>query len=266
MSIISLSVEGKTYNSIKEACKAYGISPQCFHYRVFKRGMSVEDALKSPKHIVKKEITINGVTYPSVQAACRAYNISNSTFEKRVYKKGIDVETALMMPTEKPLFRGKKVAVGEVSYDSVKEACKVNHIKENTYYKRIRSGMTSEEALKVADFRKNKQRKGKSVTIDGIYYPNIRFALDALHLSMRTVYSRMERTGCSIEEALTQEKKNEPKETVINGITFPTRSAAIKHFRVPQIYNVMNREQLSFEDAVMFILEKREKRKTRTAL
>lgn len=85
----TITIQGKTYSSIKEAARAYGLTSAAIIARR-EAGWTDEDYKKGhrprkkyPSHRAVP-VTINKIEYPSYTEAAKAYNISLSAFIYRL--------------------------------------------------------------------------------------------------------------------------------------------------------------------------------------
>lgn len=105
-----LTINGVTYKSFTECCKAHNINVDTAYSRL-KRGYTLEETFREPvkkqtsinkninKQPIKKRepIFINGKSYPNIKAACKDLNIKYNTYKTR-RKKGWTLEDALTKP------------------------------------------------------------------------------------------------------------------------------------------------------------------------
>lgn len=85
----AITIQGKTYSSVKEAARAYGVTSAAIIARR-KAGWTDEDHKRG--HRIRKKyanhravpVTINKIEYPSYTEAAKAYNISLSAFLYRL--------------------------------------------------------------------------------------------------------------------------------------------------------------------------------------
>lgn len=93
----TISLNGKEFGSVKEACDFYGISYNTVNARIAK-GYPLKSAIKMERiENSGKNVVINGVTYSSIKEACQAFKISPSIVYQRI-RCGWSVEEALTMP------------------------------------------------------------------------------------------------------------------------------------------------------------------------
>lgn len=95
-----VAVEGKIYNSIQDACAAYGMQYNTYHYRVG-IGFTPQEALMLGRLGVEKPCKDHfGNPYPQMKQMCMRYHISVRAFLGR-RQAGLQLADAL----EKPMFR-----------------------------------------------------------------------------------------------------------------------------------------------------------------
>lgn len=139
----STKVDGKEYQSQRQAALRHGKSAQLVHARI-KAGMDVEEAYNKEIAIEKKEITVNGKTYPSFRAACRGEGISYGTAFWR-YQNGYELD--------KIFAKGKQISsritAFKHDFPSRAEACRYYGVNSGsvTWYMR-KKGVSLEEAIR----------------------------------------------------------------------------------------------------------------------
>lgn len=143
---------GKEYDSIKEMCKAYGISSSAYRRRRAK-GWSLADALEKPVEtkscggrgacISKKCTDHLGKEYNSITGMCEAYGITIGLYRNRIMA-GWSLEDTLT----KPVYDGMEVKDHNGNTFKTKaEMCRHYGILQATYDSRIKRGLSLEEAL-----------------------------------------------------------------------------------------------------------------------
>lgn len=199
---------GNEYENLTSMCNTYGISLVTFRGRI-KRGYTLEKALtKEVSSVNIESIDYNGIKYNSIKDMCNAHNIRFYTFYKRI-NEGCTLEQALAPSKKeihKKLIKKSKNKVEDHlgnKYSSIKEMCLVYNITYSAFRKRIRSGMTLEDALTTKKDTKIKKVKGKKC-IDhlGKEYASIKDLCDAYGINRQLYTTRLKR-GLTIEEILT---------------------------------------------------------------
>lgn len=126
--------KGNAYNTQVDMCIHYGIDPSIYRYRI-KAGWSVERALITP---TKSVSILNGkgdIKYRGVRQYAQANNIGESCayITNRQTRKPMNYECCLDH-------------LGNW-YATVADMCSQYNINKTTYYTRLRSGRSKEEAL-----------------------------------------------------------------------------------------------------------------------
>jgi len=82
---ITVNVNGKTYNSLAEACKDLKMNYDTVFARI-QKGMTVEDAFNAPIGSKNISVTVNGKTYNSIKKACKDLNMSMYRLGSRIFR------------------------------------------------------------------------------------------------------------------------------------------------------------------------------------
>lgn len=129
----------KTFESVSDMCKHYGIRTGTFHYRI-RHGWTLEDALTKG---LQNEVYYDneGVAYDSLDDMCRAHGVSKQTFKDRI-KHGWTLEDALNC---KDFRKNYKYLLD--GFKSVDEMCLHYNINVNTFKSRVKRGWSLEAAL-----------------------------------------------------------------------------------------------------------------------
>jgi len=178
---------------------------------------------------MKRSITVENVTYSSIAEAAEKYNISYSTVLYRLEHNWC-IEEVFGIKKHKYCALKKKIpiSVENVKYSCIEDAAKAHGIKAGTVKSRLRRGWTINQAFGV------KQKilvAGKSVTVEGVKYGNLRLAAEAYGCDQDTVRSRVTKCGWTLRQALNIDKR---KKTVsIKGVIYPSLHAAADDFGVP---------------------------------
>lgn len=157
-------------------------------------------------------------------------------------------------------------------YSSLREFAEelnLNYPKVTAYF---RKGKSLEEIIEKCQFSTASKTPGppregpkrKFVEFNGVQYSSIYAAAEALGISPARVYSVRESQQCSAEAAIEYVLENSTpaggsdtpsaaKPCVIEGISYPSREAALAAFRLKRItvYSRMKRENIPFEEAVL---------------
>ena len=258
-----ITVEGKTFNSIKEAAKYYNLALGTVNARL-NRGWSIEEAfgLVERKNESFKPITVNGKTFKSIAEACRYYNLDYKTVLQRFcnYGHGWSIEEAfgLVERKEKPR-KGNEVILEGKTFPTIKEACKYYNLNYNTVYSRLVDGWSVEEAFGLVSRNNNY----KPITLEGKTFKSIVEAAKYYNLDYNIVYARLNRGGWSIEEAFgLVDSKKKGKPITIEGKTFPTIKEACKYYNLN--YNTVYGRLVdgwSVEEAFELVPRRKKKKK-----
>ena len=145
------TVEGVEYVNLPSIARAYGIG-EWGVYRRYYNGLRGDDLVppKKRKSYVppepkkpKREVEIGGVTYKSISAACRALGVKYHTYKNR-RRIGCTLEQCLGVeayPRRRKTFEidGELLGFNEIEQKF--------EIKREVFARRLRMGMTIEEAL-----------------------------------------------------------------------------------------------------------------------
>ena len=98
---ISIEIDGTKYNTIKEACEAYGTNYKTVGSRI-RNGWPLEKAICtpaghniSPGYVGIRKVTIEGKEFRSIRAACKEYDVNYQVVFDRV-RRGMDIESAIL--------------------------------------------------------------------------------------------------------------------------------------------------------------------------
>ena len=80
---IKVKIDGKNFNSIRDAAKFYRVHEHTARTRVG-RGWSIKDALKTKKVDLSKKVEFKGKTFKSIRKLAKYYNI-RSTQKKNTH-------------------------------------------------------------------------------------------------------------------------------------------------------------------------------------
>ena len=155
-------LEGKTYPSLKDAAKHYGLTYSKIHLRITKYNWTLEQAFelemrKGPSGSPKK-ITFKGNTYRSNSALARAYNIKPELFLGRI-GKGWTLEEALGLKEREKQndYNSISITIRGKTFKSLKAAAKIYGINYKLVSSRLISGWDVDEAFELVA----RKKKGK---------------------------------------------------------------------------------------------------------
>ena len=88
-----VKIDGKKFNSIRDAAKYYGLKDSTVRNRIAK-GWSVKEALKTKKVELAKKIKIKGKIFSSIRQVAKYYKVSSGTLAGKL-SRGIPIKKAL---------------------------------------------------------------------------------------------------------------------------------------------------------------------------
>lgn len=98
---ISIDIDGTKYNTIKEACEAYGTNYKTVGSRI-RNGWPLEKAICtpaghniSPGYVGIRKVIIEGKEFRSIRAACKEYDVNYQVVFDRM-RRGMDIESAIL--------------------------------------------------------------------------------------------------------------------------------------------------------------------------
>ena len=144
--------EGKTFDSIKDFAEHYGVNRKTIHTR-FRAGETPEEAIRDRELPNQTPITVEGIEYESISAACRHYGLTEGFWFDKVSRRirdGWTIEQALNLEPPPPKEAPNNeitVCYGE-AYNSHTDLAEAYGLHQVTVSKRIREGMTPEQAVR----------------------------------------------------------------------------------------------------------------------
>ena len=151
-----ITLEGRTFKSIKEAAEYYNLKYNTIFVRL-RRGWTLEEAFELVDIDSKnkaKEITVEGKSFISIAEAARYYNLEYETVRLRLRNKGWSIEEAFELVKRKDT-RNKEITVEGRTFKSIKEAAEYYNLKYNTIRTRIFNyGWSIEEAFELVPRQK----------------------------------------------------------------------------------------------------------------
>lgn len=121
-----ITVCGKQYDSMVQACRAYKINTSTVYDRV-KKGWKLETAIITPnrtKIVVKDHL---GKQYESISAMAKAYGLKGSMVRNRIQKYGWTLKEALMISPVNSRRKGggaERELITQDNYDDLTEEVK----------------------------------------------------------------------------------------------------------------------------------------------
>lgn len=153
----SITINGKTYRSLRAAADALGVNVATV-YRRLRDGRSLDAALVPANGVGARPnaitVVIDRKTYASLSQACAAFNISKSLVQQRMLL-GWPIKEALTVPPggqrkrqrKRAPVAAKAVEVLGKQYPSIRQAAIELGIPPSLVYQRLRIGWTLERAL-----------------------------------------------------------------------------------------------------------------------
>jgi hypothetical protein len=140
------------FPSYAAAAEAYGVDPAVFSMRLTRLGWSPEEAaglVEKNWEGKEKPVSLNGTEYPSLSSAARAHGVDYKLLHNRVHARGWTLEQAagLSPAPDSHKFSGEPVEVQGKRYKSIGEAARALGVNVESFRKRIRGGMTPDEAF-----------------------------------------------------------------------------------------------------------------------
>ena len=192
---------GKSYDTEKDLCEAYGITVPAFIRRK-KNGYSLKDALTKPTRppVTEAKCTDHlGKVFPSQQAMCDTYGVSLTLYMKRL-SRGYSVEEALTKSVKKRNETVYKDHLGN-TYDTLQDLCYKYKITPYIYHNRMRLGWSLKRILTGKHYGHN------HTDHLGNTYESLDDLCNTYGINKSTYYSRINRYHWSVEKALTTVSK-----------------------------------------------------------
>ena len=148
------------------------------------------------------------------------------------------------------------VTINGKHYKSISAACREYNVSEDTITRRVKEGISLEEAF-------YSYSNGKEVVVEGVTYSSISSACEAYGIDCALVYKRMRGSTMTIDEMFTKPrqtkyqspplKNRSKKEIVINGVHYSSQKEAIVSLNLKEkkIYDCARRQSISVEDAIL---------------
>ena len=193
-----IDIDGHSYPSIVKACSAYDNSYALVKGRIKKRGMSLVEAIKTPRSPEAKKVLINGVWFESESLAREHHGVSRKLVNDRL-KLGWDMDRAYS--TKKLDYsewksHNQPLAVYGIEYPSIQACADFYRMNHSTLGWRINvRGMSPEEAVSQPN------KNFISLVIDGMRFTSVKAALSHFSIPVN-VYKRLLKKGMDRVEAI----------------------------------------------------------------
>ena len=90
---MQLTINGKKFDSIRDAAKFYGVKDSTVRNRIL-NGWNIKKALTTKKMDLAKKIKFNGKTFSSIRKLAKFYKVSSGTLAGKI-SRGMTVKEAL---------------------------------------------------------------------------------------------------------------------------------------------------------------------------
>lgn len=152
----AITVEGRKFGSIEDACRHYHVRSNRYHSRK-RNGWTDEEALEvvprnPPTQRVYSAITVAGNDFPSIAKAAEHYGLRSGCVQQRL-AQGWTVDEAFELSTRYCKPNSKSFA----GYKSISDAARQTGIGSSTISWRLRKGWSPEQALGIAPMHGNNQ-------------------------------------------------------------------------------------------------------------
>ena len=141
-----LSIDGKKFNSVKEASKYFKVKYSKVINRVIS-GWSIKEALEIEKrsYIPKgyHQIEIDGLKFNTIREACAYFNLPESTVRNRIFN-GWSAEKALKT---KVIDLSKKIKFRGKTFNSIRKLAKFYKVSSGTLAGKLSRGISVKNAL-----------------------------------------------------------------------------------------------------------------------
>ena len=150
-----LIVENKSFKSITEACRHYGIKKDTERREItrrLKRGWTAEESLnlvskKNYKFKPRRKITLEGREFKTFAAAANFYGLNPKTPQGRIDIRGWTLEEAFGLKKRKNFSNWKKIIFRGKTYDSESNLARAFNIKPRDYVRRKFQGLSISKRL-----------------------------------------------------------------------------------------------------------------------
>ncbi len=187
-----------------------------------------------------------GNEFPTIGAMIGRWNITRSAYDSR-RAMGWDLEKILTTPVGAAYAATDHLGNG---YPSDRDMCRAHGVPCNTFYQRLKSGMTLEQALTKKAPGKRLAPEPERTDHHGKIYPSLRAMCGAYGTNPNT-YNKRRAAGMTVEQALTAEPQafRDP----VDGTEYGTKSDMCGAYGVKPstVCSCMAKTGMAFEDAVI---------------
>lgn len=224
--------KGKSYPSFTALVKAESEVSLPAVYGRLAKGWSLETALETPH---SKEIEYKEKTYPSLKDLVEADGVvPYETVASRI-NSGWPLQEALKTAFDQIVFRGTETIYNGKTYPSFAAMAKAEGVVlPKVVRSRLKLGWELDDALKTPKVYRGDRHV---FTVDGKTYKSMAALARAFNLSAKNVMWRVRRGLSDHEVAYGRQRKKKSRvvkgnEIVVAGKSFPSESAAAKHFGI----------------------------------
>ncbi|UIP27782.1 GIY-YIG nuclease family protein [Photobacterium sp. TLY01] len=237
-------INGVHFRSEHAVCKEFNIAKETIH-KGLKQGKTYEEIINQSGR--PRQVNLNGTLHRSIAAACKAAGVNESNVRGRIRDKGGTPEEAIKYFIEK-ISKPTGYLVFGTHYETQKEIYTTYGLSANTYFKRLKEGMSIEEAVSAPN-------RIESVMIDGITYPSIANACRILNIDEREVYRQKHLHGLSSQDAIEAVRSvivRASNEIEFRDATYPTKTALAEAYDMSlRSLNAALSKGMSLEDALL---------------
>ena len=227
---------GETFKTFGAMCKKWNIPSSTVQNRIYKLGMSIEEALTSPvktQHNAGKKCYDHlGNEYSSIATMCCAYGIPRNVYHRR-RKDGWDLEKSLTTPPSRKNGQGRTIYdhLGN-AYLCVGEMCNAYGLDYGMYGSRIRQGWSLEKTLTTPP---SEITMGKTECVDhkGNHFKSQNEMMRFWGISKHQLRSRIE-LGWTLEQILESPEHQSHKHPCVDhlGNEWPSQEEMLAHYGV----------------------------------
>lgn len=241
----TVTVGGKEFISIGAASRHFGVAETAIYQRLNRYGWTLDQAFgltPGPKRKGRgKAVTIGGESFGSLLDACARFDIKESSIRTRLNVGWtLDQAFGLQRPPRRGRNAGKSIAVADVTYPNIVQACEAHELDHRTVAARVRRGWTIAQAFNLEP-APAVMPTGKAIAVGGRAFSTVAEACRAMDKPKALIASRLQ-LGWSPDQAFglapppppSGEKNGKP--IAVAGVTYTSLvKAAEAHGLDPRI-------------------------------
>ena len=198
-----MRVDGKTFISISSAAREFGVDEDKAFQRLTRHGWTPEQTFglaPAPARKGRKTLfEFGGKTFDNFVAACSAYGFDEPVVRARLKRGWSDRQAFGVEPAPvRTNTTGRSVQVSGEQFRSIAEAAKRFGVRPHGASKRIKKGLTPEQAFLLAAAPKP-EWAGKAIVINGVTYRSVATAARKLGVDARLAAEHL-RKGWTVEQ------------------------------------------------------------------